>query len=164
MDIRYLQQMSRHRSITDPNSGYVRTIRPLTMEQIEELEQQYNSGRPFPAALRELLYLAGDDCYVLDYGRTDTQQEMQEDARSWMKEFGLDLNIPRPFYVVDTYNAGDQFLFVYLDEGRDDPTIHEALMPDEDPGDTSWIRNLGYSLSTLINLGIDDLLKGYNPF
>lgn len=164
MHIKYLQQLSQHPSITSPDTGYVDKLEPLSMHQIEQLEQQYNAGRPFPAALRELLFLAGGSCYVLDYGLNDTQQEMQEDARSWLTEDDLNLSIPRPFYVIDVYNAGSQFLFVYLDEDQDNTMIYEAFLPDEEPIDTKWLRCLGSNLSSYIERGIAKLLKGYNPF
>ena len=99
------------------------SIVPISEEEIKQLETKYNNGKQFPKALRELLFLAGNDCYVLDYGLDDSQQELQEFVRGRMRE--KNRVITRPFYVIDVYNALDQFQFVYLDE-KDDPAVHEG--------------------------------------
>ena len=115
MDITYLKQLERTRN---KNSWINESI---SLEEIKQLEQIYNNNKPFPKALRELLFLAGNYCIVLDYGLNDTQQELQEFVRENMQEENR--IITRPFYAIDVYNAGDQFLFVYLDEG-DDPEVY----------------------------------------
>jgi hypothetical protein len=46
-------------------SKYSFVLKPLTIEEIVELETTYNSDNQFPASLRELLFLAGKRCYVL---------------------------------------------------------------------------------------------------
>lgn len=133
---------------------------PLVINEILELEQLYNQGNPFPKALRELLFLAGRDCNVLDYGWHDTQQEIQEEAREWLTERGL--SISRPFFVIDVYNGGEQFLFIYLDENLEDPEVQDAYLFPLDW--RQWIVSSEYKLSEFINSRLDDLLKGYNPF
>jgi hypothetical protein len=166
MDIKYLMMLNQYPSVT-MRTGYVKRIEKLPIEEIVNLEYIYNSGYTFPKALRELLYLAGKSCYVLDYGRNNSQEEMQQRARGWFTAFGrLGPNIERPFYVIDVYNAGAQFLFVYLDEGKDDPIVYEANldMSDIDDGEP-FIHSLERTLSTYLNLRFQELLSRYNnPF
>jgi len=136
------------------------SIEPISEQEITNLEQTYNNGNPFPRVLKELLFLAGSKCYFLDYGLNDTQQELQEFLRENMEE--QELSISRPFYAVDIYNAGDQFLFVYLDEG-DNPIVHQGSYYDE-PSENQWIISLGISLQRLIEVGIERVKAGRNPF
>lgn len=126
------------------------------------MELLYNNGIPFPTALKELLFLAGDDCYVLDYGLTTDRKEMQDDARLWLSEFNR--NITRPFFVIDIYNAGDQFLFVYLDEHPQDPTVYSAYLPEQTYEALPWIHSLNNKLSEFINYRIEKTKSGLNPF
>lgn len=126
----------------------------------------YNNGLPFPIALKELLFLAGDNCYVLDYGsETESQNDLQEWAREQMLEY--DRAIARPFYVLDIYNALDQFVFVYLDEG-DDPRVYEGVYSGINetgiPTIDGWIHELRPKLSDYINISVEQVLKGINPF
>lgn len=134
-------------------------IKGISLEEIKQLEQLYNNGIIFPKALRELLFLGGNSCYVLSKGWYDTQQEMQEESREKLLEFNK--NITRPFFVIDVYNATEQFLFVYLDEG-DNPNVYQAYLPTLDY--IAPITNLDSKLSEYINVLIDQVKKGYNPF
>lgn len=134
-------------------------IKGISLNEIQQLEQLYNNGVQFPKALRELLYLGGDFCYVLAKGIYDTQQEMQEISRKKLLEFNK--NIVRPFFVIDVYNSSEQFLFVYLDEG-DNPYVYQAYLPTLDY--LPPITNLDRKLSEYINLLIDKVKKGHNPF
>jgi hypothetical protein len=93
----------------------------LSMAEKQQLEQNWNNGNPFPQALRELLFLAGNYCYCLSYSYYDNQDELQEGLRHYL-EFKGQL-FTRPFFVVDAYEASE-FLFVYLDEDQIDPAIY----------------------------------------
>ncbi len=139
--------------------GISQTIRPIPVAEIEELEKLYNHGSLFPQALRELLYLAGADCYVLDYGLNETQKEMQEAAQEWLDDSGK--AISRPFYVIDVYNARDQFLYIYLDEGED-PVIYSAFLSDR--SGVATFTALEFKLSAFINMKIEAVKMGRNPF
>lgn len=163
MEIIYQKQLEKYPSITSPTGGFTDSLRPLTIAQIEQLEHEYNEGKPFPQSLRELLYLAGGYCYVLDYGLNDTQQELQEDTRSYMAE-SYNANITSPFYVIDVYNALDQFLFVYLDKDNEAPFVYEAYMPDYGRKDKDWLRKFDSNLSQYTDKCMERLLHGYNPF
>jgi hypothetical protein len=112
MEITYLTQLNNCPTVKFNGSDYVESLQATPIDEIISLENLYNNGRPFPKALRELLYIAGEDCYVFDYGLTNTQTELQEVARRTLTWAERNLSIPRPFYVIDIYNAGDMFLFV----------------------------------------------------
>lgn len=135
--------------------------RGIELSEIQQLEQLYNNGNPFPKALKELLYLAGDFCYVLDYNTHDSQQEMQESMREDLEDD--EITITRPFYAVDNYGGVSHYLFIYLDEGGDDPDLFEYSLSGGREG-MDDIRPLGYTLSSLINRGIEDVKEGRNPF
>ncbi|MCC2589771.1 hypothetical protein [Chryseobacterium sp. MFBS3-17] len=55
---------------------------PLSLNEIQQLENLYFSGNSFPKALAEMLFLAGQYCIVLDFGDNDNQQELQDYVRS----------------------------------------------------------------------------------
>lgn len=133
-------------------------IKPISIEEIEHLEQLYNNGNLFPQALRELLYLAGKDCYVLDYA-DNTQEELQTEVREWLSDYNR--NITRPFFAIDAHNPGEQFLYVYLDEG-DNPTVYQAHLPTRN--DILPFTSLKRTLSDFIKVHIDMVKKRYNPF
>jgi hypothetical protein len=160
MDIKYLTLLSNYATIQRPNSDYVRKLEPISMGEIISLESNYNQGHQFPASLRELLFLAGNYCHVLEYGMNKSQQEMQEDSRERLIDAGL--NIGRPFFVIDVYNMSDQFLFVYLDENVNDPEVQSAYM--EQLADVSFTRSLKSTLSQFIDLRFKRLLSGENPY
>jgi len=155
MEIEYLIYLK-----DNPSGNW--SVEPISLQEIVHLEKLYTNGNSFPKALKELLFLAGKYCYVLDYGVFESQQQMQDFVRSEM----VDENrvITRPFFAVDVYNSGDQFIFIYLDEGDDPPTYEAHLYHDpmRDGGD--WIWQVTPSLSALINHGIDRVKQGRNPF
>jgi hypothetical protein len=158
MNIKYQIELKDNPSIEF--GGAAQTLKPISLEEIISLEQEYNNGHQFPVALRELLFLAGNYCYVLEYGLNDSQYEMQEWVRSSLPDYRKDLVINRPFFIIDTYNGPGQFLFIYLDEG-DDPMVYEALLY-EDP--SRWTHPVGSNLTKFIESGIWKLKQGYNPF
>ena len=65
MEITYLKKLQENLDIRPY------PCEPLPMSEIENLEQTYNNGNPFPKVLRELLFLAEEYCMVLDYGAED---------------------------------------------------------------------------------------------
>jgi hypothetical protein len=158
MEIKFLKDLENNPVRYGVSKDY--PIIPLTEPQISNLEQLYNNNNPFPKALKELLYLAGGYCYVLDYGTNASQQEMQDFVRAEMLDEGR--SITRPFYVIDVYNALDQFLFVYLDEG-DNPPVREAHYVDSITR-SNWITLVDSSLSNYINGLVQRVKNGQNPF
>lgn len=159
MDIHFLQHLRDNPSAYPNDTDYKDTIEPISLEEIEHLEQLYNNGIPFPKALRELLYLAGNDCYVLDYGMYDSQELMQIAVREWMVNYNRSLT--RPFFAIDVYNAEGQFLYVYLDEG-DNPFVYQAYLPTR--SDIVPFKSFNKTLSDFIKVHIDMVKQGYNPF
>ena len=142
----------------NPNKlGYEFANEGLSVVEIEQLELDWNNGNNFPKALRELLYLGGAYCYCFSYSFYDTQNEMQIGQRELMQFRGHNLN--RPFYIVDSYE-GSEFLFVYLDEDQLDPAVYLYSSGSLDNGRPLGF-SLGYTLSHLINLGVDTAKSNY---
>lgn len=134
-------------------------ISGIKLNEIEHLEELYNNGIFFPKVLKELLFLAGNYCYVLDYGWYDTQEQIQTAAREWLVEYNK--NISRPFFVIDIYNGPGQFLYVYLDEGNN-PFVYQAYLSER--SDMISFGSLNKTLSEYINSLIDRVKQGFNPF
>jgi hypothetical protein len=155
MEIEYLKQLENNPfrfNYPDINNE------PTPESEILHLEQLYNQGKTFPKALRELLYLAGNFCYVLDYGINESQEELQEFVREELNYYNKEIS--RPFFAIDVYNASDQFLLIYLDEG-DNPAVHEAIYYENS---LRWIRLISYNLSQYIDNLIVRVKEGRNAF
>ena len=152
MEIKY-QAILKNNLIIKPagamadDSGFLFTVKPLTIDEIVNLESIYNSESLFPSSLRELLFLAGKRCYVLDYGLNDTQEEMQDEVRDCLVEYGF-----------------NNLIFVYLDEGVNDPIVYQANLDPYLSSGYPRIMSLKASLSAFVNNRISELLNGYNPF
>jgi len=164
MEITYLKKLQENLNI-----GYS-PCQPLPISEIENLEQTYNNGNPFPKVLRELLFLAGEDCMVLDYGAEDedglsTQVGLQEWIRTMFAFKGTPL-FTRPFYVIEIWQ-GYVFSFIFLDEG-DNPMIYDSVFsPDDAPLDWApgtYYDNSNMTIPTLLSMRIDDVKAGRNPF
>jgi hypothetical protein len=158
MKIQYLKILEDNPSAYPHDTDFKLTIRSTPLIEITQLEVLYNNGRLFPTALRELLYLAGDYCYVLDKSDFESQQEMQEYVRSQLEL--TNKVITNPFMVIDVYNAPSQFLFVYLNAG-DNPPVYEASYY---ATNENWIRPVSNSLSSYIESLIQRVKEGRNPF
>ena len=131
------------------------TNRGITIDEIIQLEQKYNNGKFFPKALRELLFLAGDFCYFLEYGASNSQEKLQQFVRRLMLDDNI--QIDRPFFAIDVYNAYDNCLIVYLDEG-DNPNVYEVHY--EEGNVAGYIGSLKWYTETLIKR----VKNGANPF
>lgn len=102
---------------------------PISMDEILQLEATYNNGMPFPLALRELLYLAGEDCYCLEYNAVPFEEDDNRSVQTYMQETIRQYEVPntalnsttRPYYIIDCVYARN-FRFVYLDAGEDPMT------------------------------------------
>jgi hypothetical protein len=68
MEIKYLTTLEQNPTYTYQASGNIESLEPITDIEITSLEDTYNKGNSFPVVLKELLSLAGNFCYVLDYG------------------------------------------------------------------------------------------------
>lgn len=105
----YLQQLQNNPLGPPDNPEYKNPIEDIPESEITQLEKLYNNGNPFPQMLKELLFLAGGSCYVIDWGPTDTQEELQEWVRETLRD--MDKVMTGPFYIFDS-TAGT-FLFIY---------------------------------------------------
>jgi hypothetical protein len=144
MEIKYLKILEENPAYTY-SDGSVDKLKPISIDEIKELETRYNNDNTFPAALKELLYLAGECCYVMDYVNSESQDDLQQMVREYLVENNM--KIDRPFYAVEIM-AGS-FLFMYLDENKDDPDLYRT-----DPfscGEEKEIRKRNSTLSELIN-------------
>ena len=101
--------------------------------------------------------MAGESCYVLEYGAFDDQKSIQEAVREELQEDGDEIS--RPFYVIDVYDPISQFLFVYLDDGED-PVVYSARYSDLENMHPVRPKNL----SKFIRSRIDRVKAGRNPF
>jgi hypothetical protein len=162
MDIIYQTTLNNTPSIKSKYSDLIHQLVPLSIDEIVNLETTYNSGNQFPPSLRELLFLAGQYCYVLDYGMNDTQEEMQNDVQDWFIDYSF--SITRPFFVIDVHNGSDAFLFVYLDEGINDPMVYLCILDINYNTNYPRLRATESTLSSLINKKIGYLQSGINPF
>jgi hypothetical protein len=156
MEIEYLKMLRDNPAMYPNDIDYKGEIRGIPLTEIEQLEQTWNNGNPFPKALRELLFLAGEFCYVFSYG-ISTQQALQQRFRMQMEEENRVLN--KPFYVMDIWGP-DQFYFVYLDEG-DNPYIYEAIPYENKP---NWFKKTDFKIKSKSEHRIARVKRGENPY
>lgn len=115
MEIRYLKSIEQNKKLKSwSNQG-------LSLEKISELEQKYNEGKPFPLAIREFLYLAGENNTIgFDtHASIERLQDRSKEALEHCKQ-----KIERPFFAFDQLDDCSQFTFVYLDEDQNDPEVY----------------------------------------
>ena len=94
----------------------------IPVSVIEALEQYWNKGNPFPKALRDLLFLAGESCNFLEYNFYDSQHHMQLECRDEMED--SDHLFDRPFYILEHHSCGS-FLLIFLDEDQVNPMLYQ---------------------------------------
>ncbi|WP_124980996.1 hypothetical protein [Nonlabens xiamenensis] len=162
MHIEYLKDLRDYPEQYPMDSEHKFGNRGIPMTEIQALETQFNNSAPFPKALRELLFLAGDYCYLFSFGRYNSQQEFQLGQRQLIINANNKLQITRPYYIIDCTSFGDYFLLVYLDEG-DDPIVSEAAVhgtEDQEDDNGTGIRSFDMTLSEYIKFGVDNVKKG----
>ena len=164
MEIKYLQLLRDNPEEYPKNKeGRKHPIEPFSIVEIEQLESAYNSGKKFPLALRELLFLAGNSCYVLEYGYKGNMESVQRIV--WGNLARESKVMPRPFLAIDIYNMLDQFLFVFLDEGDDPPVYEGYYSADYWEGDNGeWYRKIQPTLSIYINRVVTRVQAGGSAF
>lgn len=150
MEIEYLQLME-----NTPKISW-KINEPMTIEEIQDLEQKFNDNNPLPKALREFLFLAGH------YNNThfDTWPDietMQSKALQEMQDIGE--LIERPIFVFSQHNSFESFLFVYLDEDQNDPEVY-VYSADFSLDDEDIYHKNGYTFSGLVNMSVDRSIKG----
>jgi len=152
MKIEYLIDVANYTYET--HTGEIKGNEPLSFTEIQDLENDYNDGAEFPKVLRELLFLAGQSFHLLDHGLCENHQELQQCVRRELEEEGL--KIDRPFFAIDIYIGGEQFFFVYLDEG-DNPPVYEAVIENQRVTIRDVNNSLAAFLTHLIQLEKEDL-------
>lgn len=143
MEIKFLNEI-----VNNPNLKKSWKNIGLTMEAIQELETKYNGGIPFPVAIREFLFLAGED-NTIGFDIHDNISHLQKRAKE-----NLDYckqKIDRPFFAFDQLVDCEQFTFVYLDEDQNDPDVYLALPYYVEYGDPLIQRYEEYTFSSLVN-------------
>ena len=115
MEIKYLKKLKDYKG----NRTFARE--GISVEEIEEIETEFNNGMRLPSSFREYLFLAGKrNATALDNGN----------GLKWMQSFGketLDLyevNIERPFFVISQWDNCMMFTFIYLDENSENPKVY----------------------------------------
>lgn len=172
MHIKYLKLLRDNPADKLPSSEYYFPNVPMTIKEIEYLEQKYNNGDKFPQALRELLFLSGKRSYVNDIlyaGDIEETPNPQEEMIDKYREDLLDFNsgimpITRPFYIIDSGAGSGTFLFVYLDEGED-PSVYTSVTDySEQTRDWEGIGNKKWydSVSEMVKLRVVAYLKRNN--
>lgn len=154
MEIKFLKHLQ-----ANPSRDGVQN-KPISIEEITQLEQLYNNGKFFPKVLRELLFLAGNYCITLDTGIFPTQQELQEFVREELSDYGKIFT--RPFFAVEIY-SGDWCLFIYLDEG-DNPNLYCVYYDDEAAGLSEPFKKMDHTIKSLINSRIQRIKENMNPY
>ena len=156
MIIEYLKELE---SLNSQNLQNVFSNEPLSLNDIVLLEQLYNNNNNFPKVLRELLYIAGNNCSVVSL-TDDSPFGYQLAVRDAIKN--SDHTISRPFFAFDQIDI-DLFSAVFLDEGTEDPqVVHFNL--NESESNFEFMMRSGVTLSKLINGRITDVKNGYNYY
>ncbi|MBB6369409.1 hypothetical protein [Chryseobacterium shigense] len=152
MDIQYLNILLKYPEIDgDTNKG-------MPESDIILLEQTYNKGNSFPKVLKELLFLAGNYCYALDYGIYDSQNEMQREERLELLDV-YNLLISRSLFFICLASHGLP-VFMFLDEG-DNPPLNQLA---NNPVPEKYFNSVNGTLPMLIEGRIRNHIKGFNMF
>lgn len=120
MEIIYLKKFSQIKKI----GGW--KTEGMDLDEIEELEDKYNEGNPFPGAYREYLFIGGkangagfDSALGFDWLQEKSKEMLESNKQK----------IERPYFVMDQLDGCEQFGFFYLDESVDDPIIYNCAPP-----------------------------------
>lgn len=134
--------------------------RGLTAQQITDLENEMNGGKPFPKVLKEFLFIGGEyNGISLNSGDDYTAQikyfneKMAKNGRS----------ISRPYFIFQSLDGGC-FTFIYLDEDSEDPQVWNASATpdyDTDEGEQMW-KSIYKTLSGYVAEALYNAKKGLN--
>ncbi|MCA6065677.1 hypothetical protein JI747_000720 [Chryseobacterium sp. RG1] len=132
--------------------------RGISEDEILLLEHFCNEERTFPKVLKELLLLAGNFCYALDYGIYDSQIELQQEEHKELSDVH-DLIISRPLFFICLASHGLP-VFIFLDEGEN-PSLNQMI---NDPTEENYYQRTGGTLKTLLESRIKNHFDGYSMF
>ncbi len=123
---------------------------PMTITEIEALEQIYNEGNKFPQAFREYLFLAGNfNNFTFDdlgEGLDGLQKMAYEELDS------TEQKVDRPFFAFDVYNS--QYSVIFLDETKEDPEVFLISPYLAKEGSQPLIKPTNWIFSKLVAEGV----------
>jgi len=150
---------------------YADNTAPATIEEITTVEKEI--GVLIPTAIKEFFLLVGNDYdYLWDGGGGDKLNRLTYNKNlsiKLLKECGVFFS--RDYFVFSSY-SGDQFLFVYLDEG-DNPAVYrfetelfycgDDYMPDSSTwGYPQGVSKVADSFTEMINNVVTNKIKQQN--
>lgn len=148
MEITYLTELNTFNERPFPNEG-------LSMEQIRDLRDKFNNGKPFPKAFEEFLFIAGDYDNI-GFNSPNGLEALQQEVKKALT--ANNKTIERPYFAF--HDIDWNFLGIFLDEDAEDPKVY-ICEPDEDEGiDVPVIRDAEYSFTYIVNESIRRLKNG----
>ena len=154
MTIKYLQELQ---NLDYQSLGRTWVNEPKSTTEILSLEQQYNAGRPFPDVLRELLYIAGNGCPLIELRPINLQQQI----RSELNESGH--SISQNFFGFDFLDFGS-FSLVYTNDNTPDPKVYHVELDPSEEEHTEFIEDSDFTLLKLLKHRINKVNQGFNPY
>ncbi|WP_444670956.1 SMI1/KNR4 family protein [Flavobacterium columnare] len=150
---------------------YSQNTVPANINEITSIEKEL--GILIPMAIKEFFLLVGNDYdYLWDGGGADKISRLiynKNLAIKLLNECGVFFS--RDYFVFSSY-SGDQFMFVYLDEGDDPPVYRfetELFYCGDDymPGSSTWsfpkgVSKIADSFSEMINNVVTNKIKQQN--
>ena len=131
-------------------------IKPSNSEEIQKIEDKFGIKLPF--SLIEFFGIAGDDYNNVFDGvgacRISEVEYNLETAENLLNE--VNLNLERPYFPFASH-SGDQFMFVYLDQGDNPPVYRFDLesayyeQSDEENNYLKGISKVSHTFSELLD-------------
>lgn len=149
MEINYLKQLEENSTLR------THTNRGLSLEQIRDLRDKFNNGKPFPKAFEEYLFLAGSYNNV-GYDDPGTLEELQEEVKVALESYGQ--TIDRPYFAF--HSVDWNFLAILLDETDEDPKVYVFEPGVAKKTGSPVIRYAEFTLSKNINERIRRIKEG----
>lgn len=149
MEIKYLKSVEQHPTL----DGF--TNRGLSIEQIRELEDKFNNGKPFPKAFQEYLFLAGDFnniAFDSPQGLDSLQDEVKRALRAY------DKTVDRPYFAFDVIDWN--FMVILLDESAEDPKVYLCEPGRAKRNGEPVLRDPEYSFTEIVNEHIKRIKDG----
>ena len=153
--IKYLQELQTldYRSLG--RSTWVNE--PKSITEILFLEQEYNEGKPFPAVLRELLFIAGNGCPLIELRPENLQQQIR------LAVSASSHSIPENYLAFDFLDFSS-FSLVYTSQNTEDPKVYHVELSPSEEQHTEFIEDSEFTLLKLLKHRISQVKQGYSPF
>ena len=144
MEIIYLKQVKENPKLR----GFINE--PMSITEIEALENKYNKGGVFPKAFREYLFLAGNFNNLAFDDLGEGLNELQKLANEELAMVGQ--KVDRPFFAFSVYNS--QYSVIFLDESEEDPKVYLISPFLAKGGSEPLVKPNGWIFSELVNESI----------